>query len=161
MAVKFIKKTQKTASVAQTSNDALMKDLEGLAHPIVLATAVLDGLKAKVKQATQNLTKVQKPFIAHLDAMDLEPKETLLVNDKESDKALKVSGLTESRTITDNALVYDYLEEIQKGLALKLMTFRLGDLDKYLNPAQLEKVTESSYGGNRRITVVAMGEDDE
>ena len=59
-----------------------------------------------------------------------------------------------ARDITNKSVALKMLEKVKKGLAMELAKIGLGDLDKYLTPDQLEKVTKSEQRNARRKKIV-------
>jgi hypothetical protein len=61
-----------------------------------------------------------------------------------------ITAAQEKRTIADKKAIYDALGN---DSFVALANFSLGDLDKYLNPEQLDKVLEKDHTGARKVTV--------
>ncbi|NOQ30165.1 MAG: hypothetical protein GQ570_03485 [Helicobacteraceae bacterium] len=150
MSVTMTKK-KVVASKSQTIKDTLFEDLQGMVPELVKATTKVNGITAKLKIAKQDQAKATKPFLAHIEAMELDPDDKLLVNGEDDDIA--VSSVPHSRQVIDNKAIFDLLESIQPNLAYELLSFKLTDIDKYLNPVQQDQVLEQTHKGARKLSV--------
>jgi hypothetical protein len=127
------KKTTRVASpVEGVSVLAQMIDAAGAASEQIAA------LKATIKSASEKLKAVSKPIDelqAYIDQMPLDADKTLV---ELGSKYMVTAGVkAKARSITDLALVRTLLGE---ETFMALATVKLGDLDKYLTPVQLDKV---------------------
>ncbi|AUR81143.1 hypothetical protein Ares1_0034 [Vibrio phage Ares1] len=69
-------------------------------------------------------------------------------------KILNVGKAGETKTLNDAILAYQMLEGIEEGLGDKLMTFKMGDLEKHLTSKQLAEITTiKTDPTKRRVTL--------
>jgi len=152
MAVTIIKKeTTEQKNVTHSVKDALMHDLQAMVPDLVFALDKVALSKANLKVLNANLKKLETPFQEHVAALDMEPEQTLVVDSDETSSSIEVGKIPKKRTVEDNVAIFKLLNGIQPDLAFELMAFKLTDLDKYLNPNQLELVLNTTYVGKRPL----------
>lgn len=140
-------------------------DTSAIAQPSVLK----DGLKPYVsKLSDKKKIAAASKKAADADAKAVKALETDIVafaNDNNlADTAtidvtvggsvLTVGKAAEGKTLTKPLDAYAMLESIEEGLGDKLLTFKMGDLEKHLTSKQLEKVTSVKIDNKkRRVTL--------
>lgn len=123
-----------------------LKTIATLAHPLVKRQA---KLKEELDKIGLELAKLQNDVLVAVDEMELEKESTLTVHGTKG--SVKIGKEAIARKLTDKEAAIDMLEEVEEGLAFELAEFKLGDLDKYLTPEQLEKVLTTNWSGKRSI----------
>ena len=169
MAITFAKKKtkEKTKAVAKTKKggkETLLHQMEhkvdelgAVQHKIAEASTIIDD-KVKELSETLKVTELNHTLADGVKAF----KELAVDYGVKKDAKLHVEGEkyvgdlgaeATARSIIDKGELITILEGIEEGLALKLASFKLGDLDAYLNPNQIAKVVKKDFTGKRNFKI--------
>jgi len=154
MAVKIAKKPvkakAKTEENSESMQEALMQDMRDIVDDIAPTLkrikeldAELKKLKPKVDEAKKDLLGLAKVYVNE------DPAESVTVIAEKG--SAEIGKESQSRTIVDKEFIIESLDKIEDGLAFQLAEFKLGDLDKYLTPQELEKGIKKEYSGTRTV----------
>lgn len=155
-----------TSVVKQETKKPTTKiDTSAIAKP----SALKEGLKPYVEKLTDKKTiaaaskktsdadakavkTIEGEIVKFVNDENLAPEATIDVT--VDGKILNVGKAAESKTLTDALTAYSLLEQVEEGLGDKLMTFKMGDLEKHLTSKQLESVIKVTTDNNkRRVTL--------
>ncbi len=128
----------------------------GTVEPAMIDEYVL--LTKKLAKATEKL----KPYLEKISTMEKQFSDAVDESAEAADEFtlegvkfnIEYTAKGNARDITDKITALKMLEKVKKGLAMELAKIGLGDLDKYLTPDQLAKVTKSEQRNARRKKVV-------
>jgi hypothetical protein len=122
-----------------------------LVDEYVALTKKIAKAQEKLKPYLDKISEMEKEFAEAVDGA-VGPAEEFTLDGVEFAIAYTAKG--NARDITDKAAAFKLLEKVKKGLALELAKVGLGDLDKYLTPEQVAKVTETEARNARRKKIV-------
>ncbi len=117
----------------------------------VILTKKLAKAMDKLKPYLEKISGLEKQFS---DAVDesAEAADEFTLEGVKFNIDYTAKGM--AREITNKGAALKMLEKVKKGLAMELAKIGLGDLDKYLTPDQLKKVTKSEQRNARRKKIV-------
>ena len=154
----MIKEKGKSKAKAQVEEPTVMQ-LTDAAGEAVLALDKLEKSKA-----FRNMVKKQADLKAAADkAVDalikkaedkISPEEILTVKGEQFQASIGMKALV--RKVSDLVKVKELLGE---KVFMELALVRLGDLDKYLNPEQLNQCLSSDRSGKRRVKINPLSAD--
>jgi hypothetical protein len=117
----------------------------------VALTKKVAKAQEKLKPYLDKISEMEKEFSVAVDE-SVGPAEEFTLEGVEFNIDYTSKG--NARDITDKATAFKLLEKVKKGLALELAKVGLGDLDKYLTPEQVAKVTVTEARNARRKKIV-------
>lgn len=133
----------------------------------------VEGIIAKINELG-DIYKVMKPVADALKdhQKDWKPVfsevQDFVDTDNAADKEVTVKTDKYAATFTphgnmskcsDPKKAYNMLNKVQAGLGVELMTFPVGELKKYLTPAQMEQVVTMERSKARSVTVVDLSDE--
>ncbi|AUR96010.1 hypothetical protein NVP1215B_092 [Vibrio phage 1.215.B._10N.222.54.F7] len=139
-----------TSAIAQPS---VLK--EGL-KPFVTKLSDKKKIAAASKKNADTDAKAVKALEVDIVAFanDNNLADTATIDVTVDGQILTVGKAAEGKTLTDALAAYAMLEGIEAGLGDKLLTFKMGDLEKHLTSKQLEQVVSTSTDTKkRRVTL--------
>lgn len=149
--------TQKTKPSKQ--KEATVIDTENVYAPMSKKIDRLGELQKKLLAAAKRVAPLQAEFqkieaelLALVDT-DKKPGESVVVAGDVT--AVEVSAKGNKTTITNKAEMFNMFEKIETGLAKKLLSFAIGDMNTYLTPTQIKKVAKTEQVNKRRLKFVA------
>ncbi len=147
----------KTVTTSKSQGAKLLGSLHvGTVEPKLVDEYV--ALGAKLAKAQEKL----KPYLDKLASLDKQFSDAVEESAEAADEftlegvkyKIEYTAKGMARDITNKSVALKMLEKVKKGLAMELAKIGLGDLDKYLTPDQLEKVTKSEQRNARRKKIV-------
>jgi len=158
MAIVIVKKKQAkvvlgSATKADEAQIVPKEDLADILGDSEKAIAKFKTAKAytnimdKLKVLTDASTEAKAGFLKACEP-DLEPDDVLIVSGKRY--SVKIGAKGKKREIID---MDDVAEEMGDELFRSLATVTLGNMDKYLNPKQLDKLLKTTQEGARTVKV--------
>lgn len=155
MTVTIVKKDVKTQSGAVHASADLktqiIESLCGKVDPLFEKKAAVDEVKKILAKANKAYTDAVNDFMGDVPLLEIPPAEKMEID---GEKHIATIGAESNvRTVKDNKRVFEILNSVQEDLAFELMSFGLGQLDKYMTPEQLEEVLEQSWSGKRGVSV--------
>lgn len=145
MAITIKKKTtkKKTTSSAATLAAGVIAQTQGMIDDAGAKQDKYKAIQAKASSAKKEFDDAKSTFYKTViepaednNELPVDAKET--IDGKEYRAEIGKHAIT--RKVADLKGVFVALENVQEGLALQLMSFKLTDLDKYLTKAQLDKL---------------------
>lgn len=110
-----------------------------------------------VSEKLKGLTKAWKPLFSEVqdfvDEDNARDKEVILKSDR---YAATFTAHGNMAACTDAKLAYNMLNKVQKGLGIELMSFPVGELKKYLTPAQMDRVVTMTRSKARSVKVIKL-----
>lgn len=147
--------TVKKKATTKAAKTSALESIIEQANALGALAMKLTPAKARV----QKIEKEYKPLFSEVqtyvddnNALDVE------VTLKTDEYALTFTKHPETFDV-DGPAAAALLDEVEPGLAQKLMTFSVTDLRKYLTPAQFDAVTEGNHKRSRSLKVAKI--DDE
>lgn len=122
-----------------------------LVDEYVLLTRKLEKAQAKLKPYLEKISAMENQFSEAVEE-SAEAADEFTLQGVKFDIEYTAKGM--ARDITNKSAALKMLEKVKKGLAMELAKIGLGDLDKYLTPDQLAKVTKSEQRNARRKKIV-------
>jgi uncharacterized protein YqgV (UPF0045/DUF77 family) len=135
--------------VSGTLQEALMND----------AADIVDEI-APVLKSIQDLEFAMTPLVTKVEEAKAKLLEIVKVLDPPPNEKVKVVGALataevtaepKKTEITDKDTLVEMFDSIEAGLAIKLANFLLKDVNSYLTPEQVAKVTTTGFSGKRYV----------
>jgi len=133
-------KTPKAApkATSKVTEKTLLTTLKAQVDPLAIQSDKVKKAQAAAKKQADILAELKTPFVELVGELGLKDSETKTI--KGEKRVAKVGKMGTARKVKDTQRLVKFLNDIEPNLALELMSFKLGDLDKYLTPEQLDRV---------------------
>ncbi len=123
--------------------------------PVAQVVDELGELKKRLVKAAQRMKPMEKSY-SILETSVIEWVDSIKSADQGhicmgEHYAMDVTEKGNSSKVTNPEAVFKLLNKVEKGLAVKLMTFGIGDLRKYLTPTQFESMVKTERTSKRQL----------
>ncbi|QNJ59196.1 hypothetical protein [Vibrio phage vB_ValS_PJ32] len=139
-----------TSAIAQPSQ--IKEGLKPFVEKLSDKKAIAAASKSQADKDAKAVKAVETDIVNFVTEENLAPEATIDVT--LDGKILNVGKAGEAKTLDDPIQAYQMLESIEEGLGDKLMTFKMGDLEKHLTSKQLASITTTKTDPKkRRVTL--------
>ena len=143
-----------TVKTKQTGKQTGALENLGVSAKLVDEIGSLDeqiaAAEAKIAPYREQLAEKMAEALASVDEHVDPSDETVL---KGATFAIEYGKMGERAELKDQLGAAKLLEKVEKGLAIKLASFKITDLRKYLTPALVDSVCETGFKIKRRTKI--------